>query len=307
MKRVGTFVILALLISIFAGVSVFAANTGNLKLEDNYPQNGATGASIDNLSVKLYFNEDVRPASKAVSKSNTKAITFKDDKGKEVPVLVKYHPEKKGQVIVLADATSGSSSKKGAAKIKSDTKYTVTIDKSFQATNGDTLADDVKISFTTIDQGQASVIQFLMMGGMVLIMVVVTVRSSKKKEEEEKEKKKKNGPVNPYKVAKKTGKSVEDVVKKDYDRKAKAIAAEEKRKAKAEKRRSKYAYLFEEDEPDKKHVARPRPISEGGSSYVHKTAKKSAKKAANKNTTRPKNQTGKQKNSKNKNKGKKKK
>ena len=46
MKRVGTFVILALLISIFAGVSVFAANTGNLKLEDNYPQNGATGASI---------------------------------------------------------------------------------------------------------------------------------------------------------------------------------------------------------------------------------------------------------------------
>lgn len=307
MKRLGAILILALMISVLAAPAVFA-DAGNLKLNDNYPQDGTTGASTDNLSVKLYFNQDVKPKNKAVAKSNEAAITFKDNKGKEVPVIVKYHPKKKGQMIVLADATSGASSKKGAVKIKSNTKYTVTIDKSFQATNGDTMSESQVISFTTIDQGQASRIQFLMMGAMVVIMVVVTVRSGKKEAEKEKEKKKKDGPVNPYKVAKKTGKSVEDVVKKDEDRKAKKLAAEEKRKAKEEKRRSKYGYLMNEIASDNKRVSRPRPISEGGSSYKHVVAKKTAKNSGKQQkSTKPKNQTGKQKNSKNKNKNKKKK
>ena len=300
MKRVGAFIILALMIVVLACPAVFAANSGNLKLKDNYPQNGATGASTDNLSVKLYFNEDVKPKDKAVAKSNEAAITFTDNKGKKVPVIIKYHPKKKGQVIVLADATSGASSKKGAVKIKSNTKYTVTIGKAFQATNGDTMSEDQVISFTTIDQGQASKIQFLMMGAMVVVMVVVMVRSGKKEEEKEKEKKKKAGPVNPYKVAKKTGKSVEDVVKKDKDRKAKRLAAEEKRKAREEKLRSKYGYLVNEISPDVKRVSRPRPISEGGSSYKHFIASKKTSAKQQPKSTKPKNQTGKQKNSKNK-------
>ncbi|MBR6444049.1 MAG: hypothetical protein IKS63_01310 [Firmicutes bacterium] len=305
MKRVGAFIILALMIMVLACPAVFAANSGNLKLTDNYPESGTTGASIDNLSVKLYFNQDVKPANKAVKESNEAAITFEDNKGKKVPVIVKYHPTKKGQVIVLADATSGASSKKGAVKIKSNTKYTVTIGKAFKATNGDTMSEDQVISFTTIDQGQASKIQFLMMGAMVVVMVVVMVRSGKKEEEKEKEKKKKAGPVNPYKVAKKTGKSVEDVVKKDEDRKAKRQAAEEKRKAKEEKLRSKYGYPINEIASDNKRVSRPRPISEGGSTYRHFTASKKNSAKQQQKTTRPKNQSGKQKNTKSKNKSKK--
>ena len=304
----GALILLALMISVFSAPAIFA-DTGNLKLEDNYPEDGTTGASIDNLSVKLYFNEDVKPADKATKKNNEEAITFKDNKGKEVPVLIKYHPSKKGQVIVLADATSGASSKKGAVKIKSNTEYTVTIGKTFKATNGDTMSEDHVISFTTINQSQASKIQFLMMGAMVVVMVVVTVRSGKKQAEKEKAEKKKNSTVNPYKVAKKTGKSVEAVVKQDENRKAKRLAAEEKRKAKEEKRRSKYGYLMNEIASDNKRVSRPRPISEGGSTYRHVTAAaKKTKAAANQQkSTRPKNQSGKQKNTKNKSKNKKKK
>ena len=70
MKRVGAFIILALMIVVLACPAVFAANAGNLKLEDNYPQDGATGASTDNLSVKLYFNQDVKPKDKATKKNN---------------------------------------------------------------------------------------------------------------------------------------------------------------------------------------------------------------------------------------------
>ena len=59
---------------------------------------------------------------------------------------------------------------------------------------------------------------------------------------------------------------------------------------------------------DNKRVSRPRPISEGGSSYKHVVAKKTTKNSGKQQkSTKPKNQTGKQKNSKNKNKSKKKK
>ena len=54
----------------------------------------------------------------------------------------------------------------------------------------------------------------VMFGGMI----VVTSKAAKKNIEEER---KKQDKVNPYKEAKKTGKSVEEIVEKDQKRKAK--------------------------------------------------------------------------------------
>ena len=57
-------------------------------------------------------------------------------------------------------------------------------------------------------------------------MVFFTVRSTKKAQEKENEEKKKTEGVNPYKEAKRTGKSVEEIVAKDNRKKKKREEAE---------------------------------------------------------------------------------
>ena len=60
-----------------------------------------------------------------------------------------------------------------------------------------------------------------MMGVMIVGMVFFTSRSAKKEAEKQRQESKKSETVNPYKEAKKTGKSVEEIVRKDAARKAK--------------------------------------------------------------------------------------
>lgn len=304
MKKSGAILSLVLIVIVIASGVCFAANEGNLKINDLYPNDGTTGTPVDNLSVKLYFNENMIPANEKIKTHNEKAITLKDDKGKNVPILVKYNPhkDKKGQVIILADAvsaTTGNDSK--ATKIKEDTKYTFTVDGSFTATNGDTLGNDKVISFTTINQSRATKIQMALMGVMVVFMIVFTVRSSKKEAAKKEDEKKKKQPetVNPYKVAKKTGKSVEEIVRKDQEKKAKQAAAEERKKARDEKTNSR-EQAVEDIAGGNMRVKGPRPIAAAGSAFVAAANKPKTEKKRNNIATNPKNQTGKQKNKKNK-------
>ena len=109
----------------------------------------------------------------------------------------------------------------------------------------------------------------------------------------------KSEPVNPYKEAKRTGKSVAEIVEQDKKRKAKQAEAAAKKKAYEDK-------IIEEELAKakaalNKRVSAPKPISAAGSNTKVKVVKtQNAQKK--KGTTNPKNQTGKQKNSKNKNK-----
>ena len=131
-------------------------------------------------------------------------------------------------------------------------------------------------------------------------MIFFSSRSAKKAMEKEKEEKGKSETVNPYKEAKRTGKSVEEIVEKDKKRKAKQAEAEEKRKAEEKKIQEEVAEKLRKE--SNKRVSKARPISAAGSTYkveVKKTANPSGGNNK-KGNTNPKNQTGKQKNSKNK-------
>ncbi len=281
MKKTGKILCLVMVMLMMASTLCFATD-GVLKIEQQYPEDGATGTAIDNAGIKIWFNQDVKPENDKIRKSNAKAVKLVDEKGKELPTRVVYSPDEKGVVMVLVD------SKK---QLDGDMEYTMTIDETFQATSGDLLADGDKVTFKTMNQKRTMtvnmILMFVMMGGMMFFATKTTQHDKKK----EKEASGKHDTVNPYKEAKRTGKSVEEIVAKDQKNKEKVAAAKAKRDAK-------YAKEKEEarrEEMNIHRVAGPRPISAAGGKY--KMPKKETQTAQNnKGTTRPKNQSGKQKN-----------
>lgn len=291
MKRIGAIVCLCIMLFAMSASACFAKQDG-LIIEKQYPEDGATGTSVENVSIKVWFNQDVRPKDQNARKANKKHIKLVDEKGKSLPIYVAYSPDEEGLMMVLtSDDTT----------VKSDSKYTLTIDPGFKATSGQTLASQDKVSFTTLNQSRAMTINMLMMVVMVVGMIFFSSRSMKRQMEKEKAEKGKHDTVNPYKEAKRTGKSVEEIVEKDKKIKEKEAAAAAKRAAKYQKEREEEEKERKAADPNRKRVTGPRPISAGGGKY--KAPKKQSQAAAsNKGTTRPKNQTGKQKNSKNKSK-----
>lgn len=294
MKRTGVLLCLLLMMMLMSA-SVCFAEEGGLKIEAQYPENGATGTAVENASLKIWFNQDVRPQSEQVRQANEKAIKLVDEKGKNIPIYVAYSPDEEGLMMVLSD---------NSAQIQGDTEYTLTIDPSFQAASGDTLAEGDKVSFTTLNQSQATTVNMIMMGVMMVGMIFFTSRSMKKQQEKEKAAKGKTETVNPYKEAKRTGKSVEEIVEKDKKNKEKQAAVAAKRASKNQRAKAAKEKADKNTSSDKKRVAGPRPISAAGGQYkpAKKKAQKSQQNQQKKGNTRPKNQTGKQRNTKNKSK-----
>lgn len=296
MKRIGTILCLSfILIAMSTPICLAAATSqqGGLTIKDQYPKDGATGTSAESISVKIWFDQDVHPKTKEIRKANKAKVKLVDNKGKELPIYVAYNPDEEGQVMVLTD---------NKTQIKDDTKYTLTIDPGFQATNGDTLATQDKVTFKTLNRSQATMVNMIMMGVMMVGMIFFSSRSMKKQQEKERASKGKTETVNPYKEAKRTGKSVEEIVEKDKKNKEKQAAA-------AARRAEKQKQIEKEIEEKKsvsntKRVAGPRPISAGGGKY--KAPKKKPEPQVKNKGAGSKNQTGKQRNTKNQSKKKKK-
>ena len=148
-----------------------------------------------------------------------------------------------------------------------------------------------------------------MMIVMIVGMIFFSMRSAKKAMEKENDQKQKKDTVNPYKEAKRTGKSVEEIVEKDKKKKAKQAEAMAKQKAKeaeleAELEAMEAKRNAKQKKASTKKVSSPRPISAAGSQYKVKvvTTQSPQKPQNRKGSTNPKNQTGKQKNAKNRNK-----
>lgn len=299
MKKIGVLVCLCVMaVSLLAPASFAAggdnasSEAANFTIESSTPENNDTGVAVENLSVKLYFSTDMKPQSDAVEKANKKAFKITDPKGKKVPTDVYYSDDEEGLVMVVSDTMDSD------ITIKGDTKYTLTIDKSLQAANGQELGETSRISFRTLDQSTSNTVYMIMMVVMIVGMIFFTMRSTKKAAEKENQEKGKHDTVNPYKEAKRTGKSVEEIVAKDRQKKAKeAEALAKKRAREAEIEAELFAEEEEEESSGNKRVSGPRPISAAGSDYKVKVVK--TNKPQNKGTTNPKGQTGKQRNSKN--------
>lgn len=296
MKRISALICLMIMVVSILAPSCFAAgnndNAGagapSLALESSTPENGAKNVSVENLSVKIYFNEDVIPKTTEIRKSNAKAFKLTDKDGKNIPIKVYYSHKETGLLMVVSVRNNNE-------RIESNADYKLTIGTKMQAASGNHLAAPEVIQFKTLNQKRSMTVYTILMVVMMAGMIFFTTKSTKKAMEKENQGKAKQETVNPYKEAKRTGKSVEEIVHKDQERKAKQAAALAKKKA------AEAAYDFDDEEDDSnsgaKRVSKPRPISAAGSEYKVTVVKTQPEK---KTSTNPKNQSGKQKNSKNK-------
>ncbi len=291
MKRAGAILCLTIIMILTSFSFCFASG---LELLNSYPKDGSNDARPENFLVKLYFNE-VMSADK-VQQENENAFRFTDSKGKELKTRVLYDEKRPKEIWVMVEQT-----------LVSNASYKLYVSGDLTDADGDTLGKDKTIDLKIRNTATDNNVNMAMMGVMMVGMVFYTSLSAKRqvKKQEEEEALKTDAKVNPYKLAKETGKSVEDVV-------AKTNKEREKAKAKAQKKGSYNvqrpgAAENSEDEDagkDTKRVTGPRPIIAAGSTYktgrkakAEKEREKAAARAAA-GTTRPKNATGKAKNKK---------
>ncbi|MGI6721318.1 MAG: Ig-like domain-containing protein [Anaerovoracaceae bacterium] len=277
MKRIGAILVLSImLIMAFSGVAMGAT----FGVKDTSPKNGATGQSIDNMGVKVLFNENVY--SKKNQKANSRKCHLVDNKGHKVPSRVAFSEDYKKMMLVVADTSKDAKHK---AKIKSMTKYTLVIDSGFKSASGQTM-DRYTLSFRTLNSKTSMRISMAMMGVMVVGMIFMTVREQKKQQKEGTHNS--DGPVNPYKEAKRTGKSVEEIVARENKKKEKLAREQAKREAK-EREEQKTGWTS----AGHMRVPGARPISAAGSTFKYPVKKTTHRKSK---STNPKGQSGRQKN-----------
>ena len=262
MKRIiTTLVVIVMLIGMFT-VSAFA--DGDLVLVESYPEDGQKSTSLENLGVKLTFSNPVN--AEANQAANNKCFSITDAEGTELPIKVYYNPDIPEQVLVLYDTgvTEG-----GKSRVQGSMDYTLTIKGEFVDNDGNALGEGKTITFRTLNQALMMRIYMIIMLAMMVGMVFFGMRQANKgidKEEADDLAAQKEENFNPYKEAKRTGKSVEEV-----------IAQHEKEVAKREARAAKLAARMpqeedeEYDEPEDNgnyKVGRPRTVASAGSTYI---------------------------------------
>ena len=222
MKRVGKIFSLVMLIVVLSTSLCFA---GTLNLTDTYPADGATGTSIENVSVKLYFDTDF--TEEKIGDTNAEAFKLFGPDGEKLPIRVLYPPKEEGVVLVLLDTTyDGDGDGKAdytAAVQNSD--YKLVISGNLTDDNGNILGADKSITFTTINQQPSMMVNMGMMTVMMVGMFVISGKQAKKQAEEQM-KEMKEDAFNPYKEAKRTGKSVQEVMALHEKEEAKRAAKE---------------------------------------------------------------------------------
>lgn len=268
MKRTGVIVCLTIVMVLFAGTFAFGADS-TLKLVDTYPVDGQENTTKENMCVKLNFNNEMGAAKDdEIDKS---LFSIKDKKGNKVPIMVLLNPDDRKQIMVLADTNK-------KLDINDDTEYTLSISKDLADANGNSLGENKKISFKTLDQNKSSKIYMLMMlvmfGGMFIFMARATKKHAEADSDDDFAKEIK---VNPYKEAKRTGRSVEEIIAEQEKARIKAEKKAAKKAAKAAKEETFYEDEVEELAPGHFKVKRIKTIAEGGGTYI--TGRKAAAEA----------------------------
>ena len=255
-KRGLAAVVLALIMVMMCGVFSFAGdNTGDLKLVSSYPEDGQKNTSIENVGVKLFFSNTINnPETEKHNKNCVKIVN--SETGKKIPIKVLTSSDTDGMMLVLADSTNKK------LKLQSNTKYELVISPEFSDDNGNKLGKKETISFTTFNQTMNTLVNTIMV---------------KQQKEQAEEKARQQNPArynkketfNPYKEAKRTGKSVEEVIEEEKKRQAKAEkkAAREAKKKEAAREKVEAKYEISDVLPYVYKVKEPRPISAAGGKY----------------------------------------
>lgn len=291
MRRLGIIAAITCLTILLGTATCFAA----LDIVDSYPRDGGGGLQPVNCAVKIFFNQDV--SSEKYLMSNSECFRVTDSEGVSQPITVYHDSKDKTMVLVVLNET-----------LQEDARYKLTISGDFTATSGDTLETERTISFRTRNVNTDMTVSMVMMVVMFVGILIFSSRQMKRQAQKEAEEKDQRGKVNPYKVAKKTGKSVDEVVRKtEREKQKKASTGSAGNKSGGAEKEKKEAYSYSEVSEEiegNRRVKGPRPISAAGSTYLSgKKAKaeaeakrKAAARAAG--TTRPKNQSAKKRNKK---------
>ena len=209
--------------------AVFVSAEGGLELLSSYPEDGQKNTSMENLGVKLTFNNPVKSDG-----ANSSKFSMIDEDGEKVPVQILFSEKEDGLVLVIADIDKGFVAKNNA-------EYKLTIDAGLTDTAGNTLNQAKTISFRTYNQKINTSISMLMMFVMMGGLMFMTMKQQNAQKEEDSSDDTKDAAFNPYREAKKTGKSVEEIK-----------AAQAKKEAREAKRKARKNAKGEEEKPEKK-------------------------------------------------------
>ena len=258
MKRLGGIVCLVALIVTMTASMCFG--TESLKVVESYPKDGQKNTTTENMGVKLWFNNDM--GAKDTLKANNKCFKIVGEDGKKLPIKVFYSPNNPKEVMVLLDANK-------KVMVEQNSDYKLVIDGNLQDSDGNKLGKDETITFRTLNQKKNTTVYMGMMGIMMVGMFVFSSIQMKRQMEGQTDNKAvKEEPFNPYKEAKKQGKSVEEVIRQ-HEKEVERQEAKEARKAK------RHSHDDDEDEEEEEElpyghyrVKGPRPISASGSTYI---------------------------------------
>ncbi|MGI6751642.1 MAG: Ig-like domain-containing protein [Anaerovoracaceae bacterium] len=248
MKRIGAVISLIVLTVMLSGMMAFA---GNLELVSTTPKENSNAATVNNMMIKLKFSQNV--SSEKAQKANAKSFVLKNPDDKVIGLTPYYNSERYPNEIWLA--VNGN--------LEAGTQYTLLVDKGLQSSTGDTLAEPITFVFGTRDINKDARINMTMMLVMLGGMVVFSVWDTRRRLRKEQGKDTEDEKINPYKEAKKTGKSVEEIVAKAEKEKEKQRIKEERRANEAKPRETKETKEETVREGVKK-VAVKRPISAVG-------------------------------------------
>lgn len=206
MRKAGGIATILLLVLVLSTSLSFAAG---LSLVSSFPEEGNDNLQPANVAVKLVFSENM--TGDAAIAANDGRFTITDQDGKAIKFDPLYNAEKYPNEIWLQITET----------LVDNTEYTVKIDGGLESTAGNTLDGPITLHFSTRDTAADNNGYMILMVVMVVGMVFFTAwdtRRQVKKQQDAKD----DGKVNPYKEARKTGKSVEEIVAKTEKEKSKA-------------------------------------------------------------------------------------
>ena len=278
MKKIS---LIAILMSIMImAASAFCFAEGGFDLVSSYPENGQTNTSMENLGVKLAFSSAMD--SKEATAANADKFAIYDEDGKAIPIKVLFSDKEDGLVLVLADTDEGFVA-------KNNSEYRLVISGDLIDNEGNTLGADKTVTFKTYNQRVNNMVNMAMMFVMFGGIMVLSLRQNNEKEEEEPKEEPKEQAFNPYREAKRTGKSIEEVK-----------AEQAKKEAKEAKKKARKAKKNPEPQPQKidncaellnnvYHVHAPAPVNkEDRSIEALKALRKAEKNSSRNKSTRKK-------------------
>ena len=279
MKKISLIAILTSIMIMTASAFCFA--DGGFDLVSSYPEDGQTNTSMENLGVKLTFSSAMD--SKEATAANADKFAIYDEDGKTIPVQVLFSDKEKGLVLVLADTDNGFVA-------KNNSEYRLVISGDLIDNEGNALGADKTVSFKTYNQRINNMVNMVMMFVMFGGIMVLSLRQNNDKEDEETKPKDepKEQAFNPYREAKRTGKSIEEVK-----------AEQAKKEAKEAKKKARKAKKTAEPQPQKiencaellnnvYHVHAPAPVNKADRSIEALKASRKAEKNSSKKSTKKK-------------------